>query len=234
MTEARHSLWADALFRPYLERLTARSFSALHLIGEPARLPAAVPALLIGNHSTWWDGFFVYILNKRFFHKTLYVMMLEEQLTRFPFFRRLGAFGIRQGHPRSVAAALSYSASLLKDAGSLLCMFPQGELTPYGKRPLVYRRGMERVVRMHEGPLTLLPLAMQCELLGERRPDAFFLMGRPREVTAQDFPAVEALADEQGELMDSLDRAISSGEEGTVLLGAGRKERETVPAGGGS
>jgi 1-acyl-sn-glycerol-3-phosphate acyltransferase len=217
-----------------VERLTERSFNALRLIGEPARLPAALPAVLIGNHSTWWDGFFVYLLNKRFFHKTLYVMMLEEQLARYHFFRRLGAFGIRQGHSRSVVEALSYSAVLLKDAGSLLCMFPQGELTPYRKRPVLYRRGLEKIVRMHANPVTLLPLAMRCEHLGERLPEAFFLMGRPRELAAESFPGVKALADEQAELMDSLDRAISSGEEGMVFLGAGRERSATILAGGKS
>jgi hypothetical protein len=74
---------------------------------------------------------------------------------------------------------------------------------------------------MHGGPATLLPLAMRCEHLGERLPEAFFLFGRPREVTAASCPSMDELAAEQERLMDSLDGAIDGGEQGRVLLGAG-------------
>jgi 1-acyl-sn-glycerol-3-phosphate acyltransferase len=207
------------LFRPYIERLTARSFRSLRLIGEPYPASPRLPVLLVGNHSTWWDGFFVYLLNLRLFRRTLFVMMLEEQLQRFPFFGLVGAFGIRRGHPRSVVESLAYSASLLSDPAAMLCMFPQGELTPDGKRPLGFQRGIERIVRMHGGPVTLLPVAMRCEFLGEKLPEVFFLLDRGREVTAGDFPGVKQLERDQEALMDRLDAAIISGETGQVLTG---------------
>jgi len=219
MSGGRHAAWAEMLFRLYIERLTARSFRSLRLIGEPYAASPGLPILLVGNHSTWWDGFFIYLLNRRLFGRTLYVMMLEDQLGRFPFFGLVGAFGIPRGHPRGVMESLAYSASLLADPATMLCMFPQGELTPYRRRPLGFQRGIERILRMHGGVVTILPVAMRCEFGGERLPDAFFLLDRGSEVTAADFPGVEQLERDQEALMERLDAAILSGETGRVLAG---------------
>jgi hypothetical protein len=47
-------------------------------------------------------------------------MMLEEQLRRFRFFRRVGAFGIRPGSLGAVSAAISYSATVLDSLANTL------------------------------------------------------------------------------------------------------------------
>jgi 1-acyl-sn-glycerol-3-phosphate acyltransferase len=224
MIRARHDGWAEILFRLYIQRLTRRGFHALRLIGEPAHLPAGIPVLLTANHSTWWDGFFVCHLNWLFFRRRLYMMMLEEQLARYPFFSRVGAFGVRPGHPRSVAESLDYSASLLKDPGAMLCVFPQGELVPHGRRPVSYQRGLERILQRQGGPVTLLPLAMRCEQGGERLPDAFFLMGSPQPAGGKESPRADTMAREQEQLMQRLDAAIAAGDGGRVFLGTGSRE----------
>ena len=39
-----------------------------------------LPVLLISNHISWWDGFWVVYLNIKLFHRKFYFMMLEEEL----------------------------------------------------------------------------------------------------------------------------------------------------------
>jgi 1-acyl-sn-glycerol-3-phosphate acyltransferase len=219
LSEARHATWADFVFRPYQQSLFRRSFHALRLIGNLPDLSPKSPVILIGNHNTWWDGFFPYFLNDTFFHRNFFIMMLEEQLALYPFFRKLGAFGIRQGHPRSVMETLRYSASLLEDPHSLLCLYPQGALVPFKARPLGFQRGLERVISLSGVPVTLLQYAIRCEFLGERLPEAFFLFATPRSVSAQTPVDIGRAECEEEKLMDRLETEIAGGERGRVLFG---------------
>jgi 1-acyl-sn-glycerol-3-phosphate acyltransferase len=222
MMEARHDRWARSLFLPYVSRLMKRSFQAVRLLGRAPDLPKDRPVVIVANHGTWWDGFFVYILNERVLHRRLYVMMLEEQLQRFWFFNRLGAFGISPGNPRSVRAALAYSAQLLRDPSHCLCMFPQGSLHRFGERPLGFKRGLHRILRDYGGQASILPLAISCEFRGERKPEALFLADRTYTVSGAEFQGMEWLESIQAGQMDRLDAMIGAGESGRALVGSSR------------
>jgi len=173
----------------------------------------------VANHGTWWDGFFIYLVNTHVLHRKLYIMMLEEQLRRYRFFRRLGAFGIEQGYPRSARASLSYSAELLKDASNCLCLFPQGAMHRFHDRPLGFQRGLANVLSMHGGAACILPVAIACEFLGERRPEAFFLADRHFRLDGATFPGIEWLEGVQEDQMDRLQSMIAGGDKGRILVG---------------
>jgi 1-acyl-sn-glycerol-3-phosphate acyltransferase len=218
MTAARHQRWAEGLFFPYVRGLLRRSFHCLRLIGELPRLEPGLPLVIVPNHGTWWDGFFVYFLNRLLFRRRLHLMMLEEQLERYRFFRRVGAFGIQPGLPRSVRETLRYSAQVLQDPGNALCVFPQGELRYHALRPLAFRRGLERILELHGGTVQLLPLGIRCELLGDQRPEALFLADRCYPVQAASFAGIPWLEAEQAALLERLESAIRGRDVGRVLL----------------
>jgi len=219
VSEAKHAAWADFVFRRYLRGLFRKSFHALRLIGDVPEPPPHLPVVLIGNHNTWWDGFFPYFLNETYLHRKFFLMMLEEQLARYPFFRKLGAFGIRQGHPRSVMETVTYSASLLRNPQNLLCLYPQGALVPFQARPLGFQRGLQRIISLSGVPVTLLQYAVRCEFRGERLPEAFFVFAPPRTVVpGTSVNTVRAECDEQ-ELLDRLETEIARGAQGRILLG---------------
>jgi hypothetical protein len=230
MTEARHASWAEWIFLPYIRRLMRRSFHAVHLIGEPPVVAPEKPLLVVANHGTWWDGFFIYVLNKSVLQRRLYIMMLEGQLARYPFFRRLGAFGIEQGSPRGVISSLAYSAAVLKDPSSLLCIFPQGEMRHVHARPLGFQRGTQRVLAMYGGALSILPVAMACEFTAEQRPEVFLLADAAYEVGASTFPGMQWLERIQEQQMDRLEQAIAAREQGRILLGGRRSVSTTWDA----
>jgi 1-acyl-sn-glycerol-3-phosphate acyltransferase len=219
MTEARHDAWADAMFGSYLRGITRRSFHAVRLLGDAPDPPRELPLIIVANHGTWWDGFFIYLVNTHVLHRKLYIMMLEEQLRRYRFFRRLGAFGIEQGYPRSARASLSYSAELLKDASNCLCLFPQGAMHRFHDRPLGFQRGLANVLSMHGGAACILPVAIACEFLGERRPEAFFLADRHFRLDGATFPGIEWLEGVQEDQMDRLQSMIAGGDKGRILVG---------------
>jgi hypothetical protein len=215
---ANHARWADILFSAYLRRLMQRSFHSLRLLGALPQLTVGLPVVLIPNHSTWWDGFFVYLLNKELLHRRLYLMMLAEQLSRFRFFRRVGAFGIIPGQRRSVVETLRYSSSLLQDPGNLLCMFPQGELRPYGVRPLGFEPGLKRILALSGARASLQMLAMRAEFRGDQLPEVYFLFDEPVEVRKAEIPSIEWIEGRETSLLDRLDGLIATGESGSPIL----------------
>jgi hypothetical protein len=217
MIVARHAAWADFIFQPYLRWLFRRHFKALHLFGKPPQTEPHLPLLLLPNHSTWWDGFFVYFLNKKIFRRPAYLMMLEEQLARFHFFSRLGVFSVNPDSPYSVRESLTYAAGILGRQTlprPLLCMFPQGELLPWNKRPLDYRRGVEVLMKTFAESVNVLSLAIRVEFLYEQKAEVFFLFGENQVVAAGAFPTVKTLQEIEEKLLTDLAAMMSRGEKG--------------------
>ena len=150
MIQARHRLWADIIFQPYLTWLFKRNFHEIQLLGTPPEIPDDLPVLLLPNHSTWWDGFFVYLLNKKMFRRTAYLMMLESQLSKYKFFAKIGAYSIEPENRQGIIESLEYTVQLLNQemplrrsrdpdhrdgVPPLVSIFPQGQLLPWQTRP---------------------------------------------------------------------------------------------------
>lgn len=219
MIPARHAFWADGIFYPYLRWLCHRHFHRLEILGRLPHVDPQFPVLLLPNHSTWWDGFFVYLLNRQIFHRQPYLMMLQEQLVRYPFFARLGAFAIDPHSPREVRQSLRYAAACLRMRPPvLLVIFPQGELRPWHVRPLGYRRGIEILFQMAQCRVNLLNLAISAGFYRERRAEVFFLFDENRIVDHRNRPDHLSLELAEERLLAELRQRCDRGEAGVSLL----------------
>ncbi|MCI0695934.1 lysophospholipid acyltransferase family protein [candidate division KSB1 bacterium] len=221
MIKAQHAAWADGIFHPYVRWLCKRHFHAIHLLGQAPETNPDLPLLLLPNHSTWWDGFFVYLLNKKLFRRKAYLMMLDEQLSRYRFFARLGAYSINPQSSGSIKESIKYSIEILKQRimpKPLLCIFPQGELLPWEKRPLGYKSGVETIISGYGGKANFLPLAIKTEFLHEQLPEAFFCFGENLVANSNTFAGMQRLQEIEESLLDELSRRIAKGEKGTILL----------------
>jgi len=218
MIKARHSKWADKIFFAYIRRLLKKHFNGLHYYGEPPVFKQDIPVILLPNHSSWWDGFFVYILNKKLFNREIYLMMLEEELANNSFFSRVGAYSINQDSLSGVKESLDYTRSIiLNKSTSLICVFPQGELLPWGVTPPGFKRGPEIILRKVPGPVYICLLAIKIEFLNEQRPDVFFmyeyfLESSPNTINMKEYEA------KMTTLLDKLNRAIIEQKQATLLL----------------
>ncbi|MBC7467298.1 MAG: 1-acyl-sn-glycerol-3-phosphate acyltransferase [Bdellovibrio sp.] len=129
------------------------------------------PILLIANHSSWWDGFFVYEVFKKLKAKTDFkVVMLESELNKFPFFRLCGAVGLipqDKEHNQRVF-------NQLKD--HFVCFFPQGELRPQNLRPLIFKKGIEELMLILH-PVQILSAAIHIEPFQFMKPTALIKVG---------------------------------------------------------
>lgn len=84
------------------------------------------PVIYFMNHSSWWDGLLLYHASQQTSRGDHYVMMEEEQLRRYAFFRKLGAYSINKENASGIRTSLQYSTKLLhsgKGSGS----FPKGK-----------------------------------------------------------------------------------------------------------
>jgi len=216
MIPAKKSWWADLVFRPYVYGLMKRNFASINLLGKLPEIEPEYPLLLVPNHSTWWDGFFVYLLNNRVFHREPYLMMSEEQLRRYPFFARLGVYSVAQ---KNVISSLKYSVRILEsDQNIMLCIFPQGELTLWDARPLNYKRGVEWILSQYGERVNLLPLAIKTAFTDQKKPETFLLFDQNYVFDQVIFPGMDWLEGRETDLLEDLHERILHKEREQVLL----------------
>jgi len=230
MLEAKPGRCAQSLFRFYLRNLLKKHFHAMYLMGKMPQTDPYSPVLFLPNHSTWWDGFLFFFLNDLIFRRPIYLMMLETQLARFPFFRRLGAYSIDPWHPQATLESLRYSLTLLHRntcPRPMLCMFPQGELRPWGQRPLDYRPGVEWLLRQYDEPIQVLPVAIRIEFTGEQRPDIFFLFGENCLCDKNQYPQLVELENTELDLLNHLAGKINRKDFGQMIWRGTRSASQT-------
>ncbi len=182
MIQADHKRWARALYNPWIGRLLKKSFSHFFLANEIPTLPEEKALLITPNHMSWWDGFFVDYICRRCLDRRFHVMMLEDQLRRFWFFQKLGAFSIEQGDEDKVAETMNYTAGLLRDPENLVVMFPQGVLTAYDRRPIKLKSGgITMLAQESPGTFVILPLCCKILYHTEQYPEIIAAFGAPME-----------------------------------------------------
>jgi 1-acyl-sn-glycerol-3-phosphate acyltransferase len=122
------------------------------------RLPAG-PFVWAANHHSWWDPFVAAVVLRESGRRGC-LLMLEENLRRFAFARRLGVFGT--GEPRR---GLDFLAD-----GRVLVIYPEGELRPAGALGTV-ADGAAWYARRADVPLCAV--AARVVLRGQEAPEAY-------------------------------------------------------------
>lgn len=196
----------QTVFDPYLFWLLRRSFRGVWIARE-----AAFPGggfIAVPNHTSWWDGFVPYAVQRHLAAQPFALLMDDAQLRRFPFFRWGGAIGIDAAHRRAAYASLERAAALAR-TGTGVWMFPQGTIGA-PRAPLHFARGYLHAARRAGVPV--VPVALRFAMVEAQRPDAFVEIGEP--VDAYDAHAAVRVPHTVGALVSSIDREIA---EGTVF-----------------
>ena len=184
--------------------IRAAKGGALGLAGGPVRglevplhLPGPVgardvagrggPRLVYANHTNWWDGFVLHQLGHAAGWDT-YCVMEEQNLARYRFLARMGAFSIRRGEAVSSLETVRYAVGLLGQPRAAVCIFPEGEIRPLGAGPLRLDRGVELLARV--GKARCVPLAIRYAFFEHERPDVLVELGAPHApLSVQGFQA---------------------------------------------
>ncbi|WP_338870791.1 lysophospholipid acyltransferase family protein [Myxococcus stipitatus] len=158
----------------YIGRKFRSAFRGLWVRGE---LPAPGPGRLVYlNHTNWWDGFMLHQLS-RVAGWDGYCLMEEENLRRYRFLARIGAFSIRRTDPCSSVESLRYARELLQRPRAALYVFPEGEHRPPGELPLRLERGVELLGRVSR--VECVPIGVRYTFFEHERPDVLLEVGTP-------------------------------------------------------
>jgi hypothetical protein len=178
-SEPLNALIDRLLVRPALRSAFARvSHRSMPLPGPE------VPVIWYGNHSSWWDGYVPFAMNRLVWKREAYVMIEHTQLSRYGFFRWAGGFSVDRSNARSAVQSINYASKLLATAKNrALLIYPQGEILANDTRPLRFFSGVGHIVKsvvQAHGACALVPLALRYEFIGEQKPEAFVSSGTPR------------------------------------------------------
>lgn len=138
------------------------------------------PILFISNHVSWWDGFFLFELQRRFRPKAqLYTIALETTVKSNPILARMGVLPIDPGNPSSLKRLVTHLKQLketLSPQELLISFFPQGKITPSFKKNLEFQRGVEFIAEVLS-PVTLVPFGIHIEPMTGKGPTALLSVG---------------------------------------------------------
>ncbi len=179
--KAAYSRAFRRIFDLYLTYRFQQNFDQIIVrkLGEQTSPDRELPVLIIANHCSWWDGFFLAKLQRQMApNGMLFTVMLESELCKYPLFRRLGAVGIDPDNPVSVAHCFNELKRLSQsgEKSIFVAYFPQGEICPQLELPLNFKPGLELLSKIL-GPVQILPVALGIEPLKAAKPAAFILVG---------------------------------------------------------
>lgn len=171
MIKARHIPFYVHFFDWYTSRIIKKDFNAVKFINCGYE-PKPYPALAIGNHFSWWDGFWMMGLNKRVIGKKFHILMLEEQLKNRMFLNKFGAAGL-QPKSHDVINAIDYCAEILQNPNHILFYFPEGEIRAQNSTDMKFKKGVLRIIEKAHTNLQLLFVANLTEYFSNRKPTLF-------------------------------------------------------------
>jgi 1-acyl-sn-glycerol-3-phosphate acyltransferase len=176
-----HNFFVYNFFQFYSVWKTKRNFHKVYVNGHFDDKGLSV--LVISNHFSWWDGFWVVYLNYKLFHRVFNFMMLEEELKKRMFFTKTGGFSIKRGS-RSVIETIEYTAELLSDKRNMVLLFPQGEIMSMHAASMRFEKGVEYIIKKTDGKIHLIFLVNLIDYFSSQKPGLYMYF---REYTGVDF-----------------------------------------------
>jgi 1-acyl-sn-glycerol-3-phosphate acyltransferase len=187
LLEARKLPLAERAAARYFRFLLRRAFARVWLGGVPFP-DGDAPSIAYLNHSAWWDPILTQFLSWWVLERDGYGLFRGEELQRYPFFRRLGCFGITSERLDDLRALPPYASSLLTSGQRrTLWVVPQGEMLP-ARVPLAFRSLLARTARLVP-TVPIVPVAVRYEFRLDQRAECFVRVGeatypQPNETAA--------------------------------------------------
>lgn len=144
MIASRHHSIIYAVFKCLSRFMLWWNFRKL-VIYLPSGYDSDKPVLIIANHVSWWDGFWVWYLNDQFLRRKFHFMLLESTLQKHWYFRYCGGFSVLPGMV-AVRKSIDYALALLRDRENAVLMFPQGSIHSLYNSSFVFERGAQYII----------------------------------------------------------------------------------------
>ena len=191
---ARRSPALVRFFGHWFAHYFVRHMNALRIArwGEPAVPPlvpplvptGAGPLVVYSNHPSWWDAAVYVLLSCRMFPAHAgFGPMDAAMLRKYPFFERIGVFGVEPGAPSGGVRFLAAAQDILAAPDRILWVAAQGRFADVRDRPLGLRPGIAHLPGIAPDAL-FLPLAIEYGFWTERGAEALVAFGPPIPGTA--------------------------------------------------
>jgi hypothetical protein len=104
--------------------------------------------------------------------------MLEEQLKRYWFFKKLGCYSIDLNDNRTMIVTLKYTMDLLLKPNNLVTIYPQGEIQAYDEKHIVLKGGLDFIAKKSALDFQILPIAFKIHYSNEKLPIVYARFGK--------------------------------------------------------
>lgn len=166
--------WFRSFFRKHMRAMRVARWGMPHV-------PDGRPLVVFANHPGWWDGVAFMVLSRALFpRRRMFIPMDAAALSRYPFMRRLGVFGIETGTPRGAVAFLRLAREVLAAPDRMLWMNAPGRFADVRERPVPIAPGMTRLPEFAPDAL-FVPLALDYPFWTERKAEMLCAFGTPIE-----------------------------------------------------
>lgn len=174
MIEAKHNKLLRRIFNRYIKYQFKKYFNNFYVVDEVPTFYDEKSILILPNHFSWWDGFFVDLIYRSFFNDyKIYMMVLEETIKRYWFFNKIGAFTINQNNTKDIISSFRYASMLLSKKKNLVVIFPQGELQSYSTN-IQLKPGVIDLILKRNSDFHLIFLGMKIEFSNQKKPEVYY------------------------------------------------------------
>lgn len=169
------------MFQLLSKFLINRNFNSVNINGAFADNGKSI--LVIANHVSWWDGFWVNYINQKLMNRKFHFMMLEDQLKKHWYFSYTGGYSVKK-NSRSILDSISYSIELLQHPENLVLMFPQGVIHSIHNDAVVFENGVERIIKKTAPETQVVFVANLIDYFSDSKPNLYIYF---KSFFAQDF-----------------------------------------------
>ncbi len=177
MIKAEHKYWSRFVFNLYIDKQFKTHFNGFKAINNLPQIKSNTSLIVLPNHFSWWDGFLIDYVNRKIFHRSFHILMLEEQLKKYWFFQKLGAFSINQDNPKSIIETIGYFKQLLENKNNLISFYPQGKIELYGFENITFKNGIKMFIKGKEDKTQILPIAFKFQYYEDKKPEILTRFG---------------------------------------------------------
>ncbi len=178
----QHPLYTP-LWAAYFRWIIARNFHGFYVENSLPKRNAGL--LVLANHFSWWDGFFVHHLNRLHFKRQFHVMMLEENLQKNKFLRYSGAYSVNRSG-RSLVETLQFTNQLLESPRNMVLIFPQGTIKSAFQQSFLVEKGAYRVVAQNP-TLQVATVAIFVDYFEKKKPGVYVYVEEMSDPAKGDF-----------------------------------------------
>lgn len=170
MYQPRKNTLIFSFFLWYIQFIIKKDFAAYQYNKVEVKPDSSI--LILANHFSWWDGFFLFYINKMVFKKQFHVLVNAENYKNVSFLKYLGAFA-PENRGKDVLETLAYAGELLNDPESLILMFPQGKLYSNHLKSISFEKGVMHLINASKKKVNVIFAATFIDYFAKRKPSAY-------------------------------------------------------------